>query len=820
MPTRAAHFCSQREATESLARGQLVGELRVHVERHLERCEPCRTLFRHLTGERYPKFRDYTILGETGRGGFGVVYKAIHHGKERVEALKVLFGGTPTRAAYFENEVHLVARLRHPNIATLYEAHLRASPLHYTMEFVEGEQLDDYCRRREVSLERRIEVIKTVAAAIEYAHQQGVIHRDLKPQNIIIDAEGQPRIVDFGIAKRLGLSAEDGGAERSRSGDEGQQQSPSGSEGQERSPSGSEGHGRGPIVGTLGYTAPEQLAGRTVDRRADVYSLGVLLFHVITGEPARFAPDAGRLAAVLHERQVSRADDLAAIIACCVHPAPEQRYASCAALAADLDRYLAGRPIQARRNPTLAYRATRIAAYVLHHHPRPVHVLVAVAVALVLTAIFWKAGAHWLAHPGGAGQTVLIAFTPSTLDGLREGRIGADLPGLDVNQRKSWRLLYGRLMERLAEAEPGVVVWDYHFPDRWPEYDAGFVRAVQGLRAPVIVGSAAFDVDGEPVLCPEIRAAVHGWGALQSKQPEHLRTEVAAPLAIQRGLNPPAPALALAGFAAARFPECMAEVSVAGDHLQLRYRKQQVAPGASRWRTETDQIPFFEAERIEPQHDQLAPGDRSFLGRFQLAGVEDWAARAVPAEAVLTADRGQLRRWFSGRAVLIGEMLPGSDLHQLASGRNVYGCQVQATLLDALLSGGFIQRVTRAGVAVRVACWGALALLLASFVPARHRWSLRSGALVAILLLVLGSVLATRLTTGVNPWDLEVTIALAALLAIGGPIFLVRLLHQRQLHLVPGPAWSASGTTGPTTVLAQPASDSPRQDSQEAVPPL
>lgn len=225
-----------------------------------------------------------------------MVYKVIHHAKERVEALKVLFGKTPIRAAYFQNEVHLIAKLRHANIATLYEAHL-GTPPYYTMEFVEGEQLDDYVRSRHLPLVDRIQLVKTVAEAVGYAHEQGVVHRDIKPQNILIGTDGQPHIIDFGIAKKLVL--------REVSEDD--------------PPSSPEG-----VMGTFGYIAPEQIAGEQVDERADIYALGALLYHCITGDPAKFANCSERLTQILYERQVTRAADLAAIIARCVHPVPEE----------------------------------------------------------------------------------------------------------------------------------------------------------------------------------------------------------------------------------------------------------------------------------------------------------------------------------------------------------------------------------------------------------------------------------------------------------------------------------------------------------------
>ncbi|MBU0618467.1 MAG: protein kinase, partial [Planctomycetes bacterium] len=181
MPDDRPEPCPQHELIEAFAHDKLDDVQRREAESVLQESEPCRELFRQLTAGRYPRLPNYTIIGQVGKGGFGVVYKAIHHAKERTEALKVLFSKTPLLTEYFQDEVHLIARLRHANIATLYDAQLSTPPLYYTMEFVEGERLSEYLKRGDVSLAERIDIIKSVARAVGYAHTQGVVHRDLKP---------------------------------------------------------------------------------------------------------------------------------------------------------------------------------------------------------------------------------------------------------------------------------------------------------------------------------------------------------------------------------------------------------------------------------------------------------------------------------------------------------------------------------------------------------------------------------------------------------------------------------------------------------------
>jgi predicted Ser/Thr protein kinase len=748
-------------------------------ELHLESCPACRTLFRRLTAERFPKIRNYTILAELGRGGFGVVYKAFQHTKKRTEALKVLFDKSAQRTAFFENEVRLVAQLQHPNIATLYEANLAAQPLYYTMEFVAGQHLDDYLRGNEVSLERRLELFKTVCGALAYAHRQGVVHRDLKPQNILIDAQGQPRLVDFGIAKKLGLQAD----------------LPLAHDGTPQPVEGA--------LGTYGYIAPEQMAGEDVDGRADIYSLGALLFHVVTGQPARFAPQIDRLREVLREREVSRADDLAAIIGCCVQPLPEQRYPNCEALVGDLDSYLAGLPIQARTDRSPGYRAARIAAVVLRKHPLPIQVAAVLGIVFLLDVLLWYSGVGWYSTPASGSQAALVAFTTSTLDAIRRGELGADLPGLQPGNKKSWRLLYGRLMEALAEAEPSVVVWDYYFPDCQPDFDPAFLHGLRAARVPVIVGSKEFDLNGEPVCCADFRDAVRTWGSLAGTGPTVSGRTVFTPLVLERGFNRPIPSLALAATAAARHPDCDPDIATTPSTLTLRYHRRQAGPGQPRWLSQVHVFPTYRSQTETAQRQGVSVDDTLRFARHDIGDVAGWAARAIPLERVLAAEPAERRRWFAGRAVLIGKMLPPEDEYSFGAHVRVFGCQVQATVLDKLLSQTNYYRALRPELAARILPWGLVMFLLVRALPTRGTWRRRVTVPVGVVVLVLTfaavAVLADYTTTRLTA---ELLIAGSAAVACGTVVFLVKLLHQRHLHLTPGAVWTAEGTTASATPWA------------------
>jgi tetratricopeptide (TPR) repeat protein len=277
-----------------------------------------------------PDVPGYEILGELGRGGMGVVYKARQLALDRVVALKMLGHGpqaSPRALARFEAEARLVARLQHPNIVQVFEVGACDGRPFFSMEFVAGDSL---ARRLAGSPQPPRDAARTaalLARAVHYAHEHGVIHRDLKPANVLIAADGTPRITDFGLAKDL-----DDPAGRTQPGD---------------------------LVGTPSYMAPEQAGGRggEVGPSADVYALGAILYEMLTGRPPfKGQTSAETLYQVLHADLVPPSRlrpqtprDLETICLKCLHRDGPRRYGSAAALADDLDRFLDGQPIMARR---------------------------------------------------------------------------------------------------------------------------------------------------------------------------------------------------------------------------------------------------------------------------------------------------------------------------------------------------------------------------------------------------------------------------------------------------------------------------------------
>ena len=229
----------------------------------------------------------YEILSSLGAGGMGEVYRARDTKLGREVALKLLLeevSADPERLARFEREARVLASLNHPNVATLYGFEREADTSFLVMELVEGETLAERIGRSPIPADEAIGLFVQIAEGLEAAHEQGVIHRDLKPANIKLSPEGQIKVLDFGLAKALVTEDED----RANF-----SESPTLTLAATR---------RGEILGTAAYMSPEQAAGKTVDRRADLWAFGVCLYEALTGQRAFQAEDAANtLASVLRD---------------------------------------------------------------------------------------------------------------------------------------------------------------------------------------------------------------------------------------------------------------------------------------------------------------------------------------------------------------------------------------------------------------------------------------------------------------------------------------------------------------------------------------
>jgi serine/threonine protein kinase/tetratricopeptide (TPR) repeat protein len=276
------------------------------------------------------EFDDYELLKEIGRGGQGVVYRARQKSLNRTVALKVIGVGrwaTEAHLRRFRLEAEAAASLNHPSIVPIHEIGERDGCCYFSMNLVEGGQLDEMVRREAMPIRRAVELIAKLARAVHYAHEHGILHRDIKPGNVLLDSEGEPHLTDFGLARLVETEST-----VTRTTD---------------------------VLGTPSYMAPEQASGNNaaLTSATDVYGLGAVLYQLLTGRPpfgGRTTYETVRLVLENDPRQPrllnSKVDrDLSTICLKCLEKNPQRRYPSALALAEDLERWLRREPIRARR---------------------------------------------------------------------------------------------------------------------------------------------------------------------------------------------------------------------------------------------------------------------------------------------------------------------------------------------------------------------------------------------------------------------------------------------------------------------------------------
>jgi TolB-like protein/Flp pilus assembly protein TadD len=352
-------------------------------------------------------FGDYELLEQIGRGGQGIVFRARQKSLNRIVALKVIGLGrwaTEAHLKRFRLEAEAAARLEHPGIVPIYEVGERDGSCYFSMRFVEGGQLDAILKREPMPIRQAAELIAKVARTVHYAHEHRILHRDIKPGNILLDANGEPHLTDFGLAR---LVETESTVTRTME-----------------------------VLGTPSYMAPEQAVGNNaaISSGTDVYGLGAVLYQLLTGQP----PFAGgttyetiKLLLDTEPRQPRLLNpkidrDLSTICLKCLEKDPQRRYSSALALAEDLERWLKHEPIQARHTGVFA----RGRKWVRRNPTTGVLIASLVALAAAVGVIVWKS--ELVRHPIPASIAVL--------------------PFLDLSQAKDQEYFCDGMSEEILDA--------------------------------------------------------------------------------------------------------------------------------------------------------------------------------------------------------------------------------------------------------------------------------------------------------------------------------------------------------------------------------
>jgi serine/threonine-protein kinase len=350
------------------------------------------------------KFGDYELLEEIGRGGQGVVYRAHQKSLNRTVALKVIglgYWATEAHLKRFRREAEAAASLEHPGIVPIHEVGEREGTCYFSMGFIEGDQLDAVVRREPMSVRRAAELIAKVARTVHYAHEHHILHRDIKPGNILLDAKGEPHLTDFGLAR---LVETESTVTRTLE-----------------------------VLGTPSYMAPEQAVGNNVvvTSATDIYGLGAVLYQLLTAHPPfaggttyetiRLVLDSEPRQPRLLNPKIDR--DLNTICLKCLDKDPQRRYSSALALAEDLERWLKHEPIRARR----AGLVTRGRKWMRRNPSIAVMAAMLLVLAVPLGVMIWKNESERSIFSNPAPPEKSIAVLPfSNLSKEQENAFFAD----------------------------------------------------------------------------------------------------------------------------------------------------------------------------------------------------------------------------------------------------------------------------------------------------------------------------------------------------------------------------------------------------------
>jgi serine/threonine protein kinase len=754
-----------RHAQDEVPRGEAM-----RLDAHLHGCPSC--LDEHLKNVppvACPAVPECRVVKEIGSGRFGIVYKAWWlREAPKLVALKVLhpLGSMETRR--FEREINVLRKIDSPFIVKCLDSGQVGDARYFLMDYVEGTHLDDYFRADTRDLPARIEVFQRVCQGVADAHAVGVIHRDLKPRNILVTDDGQPRILDFGIcAVGQGEGGSSGKGTLTQPGD---------------------------LIGTLKYMSPEQAWGGAagpIDERSDIWALGIMLHEILTGGqypyPVGATADLPAHEALLERirkelprptrcSHLPRGRELEVLVQRCLTWEPERRIASAGALADDLERYCQGRRIRTKPH-SVPYRLRRLAvgAAIRSRWMFSLSLTAAAASLLVLVSLLFHVG--WFAKgqeifSGGsspfsdgahsARERVLIAgITDETYEHVAGVAASAGIDGV-TSEIPTWRGIHGLFMERLAVAGPRAVVWDYYFRSS-QESDEQLLQGIERLEQagiPVLLAALDYDDHGRPDLSPAIvqrlgRKLRHGSIAARSmveRPGEYV-------LAIRRGGEGDSiaiPSLPLTTLASLLHREARLELDWTGRHRRIGLLYETYPRAFLRPR---DQIEATRVFQVGKDFLGTRAGDLLACGTFSLDQPANWQRRCVPYHELLSVPEEPLRQLVENKVLLVGDLRSQragmvTDLHPVDYGaggiENVPGCFLIAEAIAGLLE----QRIKTPAfpptppvfaaililgavgslLPIRCARWGVFSSLRARRVLSLSLWGLCAVALVAVVL--------------------------------------------------------------------------------------
>ncbi len=729
----------------------------------------------HTTDTTGPRPGDrlghYRIVRCLGIGGMGAVFEALQDQPRRAVAIKVMKPAATAQARRrFRAEAESLGRLNHPAIARVYEAgnamletpsdahhapgapSSRAEPLAFiAMELVPGATtITRFAALRTLSLVERLALVLPIVDALAHSHERGITHRDLKPGNILVDADGRARLIDFGIARQTGALAAAATSTQA-----------------------------GQLIGTLAYMSPEQAAAEpgTLDWRTDIYSIGVVLHEVLTGTlPYTISTgDPLEVARVISERPAALAnrldepgeplpEPLCRVLLTCLAKDRNQRYATARALGADLRAVIGGQPVSAtRHSPGALLRAQA------RFHTARQPVVACLLILAVATGLGLSVGSplaspaalltQWVRQKAASLDTSVPAFDHVRIIAITDETDAAELARseflapIDATRPTALRPLHALLLDRLAQADARVIAFDITF-NAPSEYDALLVRRADPAPGTGLVFAAApWSAVANILPASSARPRALLGGITVNARPDHL-LDVELALLKPRGSDTAAllslALSALAQWHAPQPPSGFPLVRIANnDRLILT-----PAPGLPPLLIETAGVLTESAETASPQRGILA-GDSLAYFPAEVPPEPIIAAATIPFHRVLKADTATLRQWFAGRAVVVGDHRTGVDLLPYTDSRRVPGSVAHAAAIESLLR---CFAFTRSWLFEALACAGCAIVGVCAAALTRRR-ARRLAALGLAAALTIGTPAAALLFAG--------TLVNAASLAIG-----------------------------------------------------